>query len=139
MGQLGGNILDEMRESLEEINFAEMNKGEIKKEISDWDNQRILKEILVQAGYTRNTISSLTEREILENSFANVTHMRKRKEEHHHHRVLHKCRAQIYRQKLEELGVEPAKVIQQKSNNLDVKDEVKRQLREEAVNLAYEH
>lgn len=139
MGQsLGGNILDKMRDSLEEIDFESKNKGEIKKTINDWDNDRIIKECLSQSGYTRNSIENLTIREQLLQLFANITHLKIRKEKHHHKSTLYKKRSEIYRKKLEDEGYDTDQIVEDRVREMNIDEAIAQELKEMSVTLAYE-
>lgn len=125
MGKLGKTILDEMRESVEDINFSDKKKKQIKKAISDWSNVKLMKQALLVDDNERSSVNAYSQPERIKEVFITVIRLRERVERHKHKQVLHGLRAEVYRKKLKEEGYDPNQVIDEACEGReDLKDRI---------------
>lgn len=144
------NILSRMQQEKNGINYGDKNKTEIKEKTSDWDNDKLRKEILkeirkavkvtedwdqdklrteslIALGYDRNGANHLSPREKLRQIHANSIILQKRNVHYKYHSTLHKGRAEAYRWKLEQEGIDPKSTVEdyfaEEDHNMD--DQIK--------------
>jgi len=119
VGKLGKDILDKMRKSVEDIPFHEKNKVEIKEEIRDWEEEKILKEILLMNNNERSSVNSYSHPEKIKELFTIAVRNKERIERHKHKQALHGIRAEIYREFLKEEGYDPGEIIEKACDERD--------------------
>lgn len=98
MGKLGGDMLERMRDSLEDIKFHEKKKTEIKDLISDWEEEKILKEILLLNNNQRSSVNSFSRGEKFKEVFTVSVRNQEMITRYKHKLSLHALRAEIYRE-----------------------------------------
>lgn len=104
MGKLGNDILEKMRDSVEEIDHHDLNKTEIKDEIREWEESKILNRTLLILDHERGSVHAYSRPEKIKEIYAKTIQRTRQKEQHKHKQVLHGIRAEIYRAFIKRVG-----------------------------------